>query len=283
MSYVNVKLEDCATNWSTSNNKKVNVTKNNMLWAMIYANKMHREFKDIKDLQEYVQWRKSQMDFIFDFSRYNLRINDYILKLEKSYLSTLGFDIGMVLANIICKDILGLNHLYHLNAGKYKYNLGSNVDYISQNDRGYFAIEAKGTINDYWYGRSKALDQLSKVARINSKTPYKFAVLTRCRDLVIECRLIDPRNDNIDNIQISDSFWTYQNDIYQMIEKEADIHYGGKMKYITTGDAFFGLISPKNRGLIYDMSNNETYTMELDNKVYTVEYFKDGSIIGIEQ
>ena len=144
MPHINVKLENCAVTSSTRN-KKINITKNNMLWAMIYANKMHREFNNVNDLREYIQWRKTQMDFVFDFSNSDLRINGYILKLEKSYLSTLGFDLGMILANIICKNTLGLNHLYHLNSGKYTCNLGSNVDYSSQNSTGYFALPYQGS------------------------------------------------------------------------------------------------------------------------------------------
>ena len=54
MPHINVKLENCAVTSSTRN-KKINITKNNMLWAMIYANKMHREFNNVNDLREYIQ------------------------------------------------------------------------------------------------------------------------------------------------------------------------------------------------------------------------------------
>ena len=40
MPNINVTLENCATALITKN-KPIKVTKNNMLWAMIYANKMH--------------------------------------------------------------------------------------------------------------------------------------------------------------------------------------------------------------------------------------------------
>lgn len=282
MPHIIVKLENCAVTSSTRN-KKINITKNNMLWAMIYANKMHREFNNVNDLREYIQWRKTQMDFVFDFSNSDLRINGYILKLEKTYLSTLGFDLGMILANIICKNTLGLNHLYHLNSGKYTYNLGSNVDYISQNSTGYFAIEAKGTIGEYWYGKAKALEQLSKVARINGKVPFKYAVLTRCKNLVIESRLIDPQNENSDSIQIPEEFWNYQNEIYELLTNQCKTSHGAKMKYIKIEGAFFGMISPGDRWGLLDVRNSEEHRMEIDNKIYSVEYFEDGSIIGIEE
>lgn len=282
MPYINVILKNCATALITKN-KPIKVTKNNMLWAMIYANKMHREFKTSNDLRKYVQWRKAQMDFVFDFSNKDLKINDHIQALEKSYLITLSFDLGMTIANIVCKNILGLNHLYHLNMHKYNCNAGANVDFISQNASGYFAIEAKGTITENWYGESKALDQLSKVAKINNNVPSKYAILTRCRDLVIESCLIDPEIENSDNIQIPEKFWDFQNEIYELLDNRHETPYGAKMKYIEIEGAFFGMTSPNDRWGLMNVRDNEGRRMEIDNKIYLVEYFEDGSVIGIEE
>lgn len=55
------------------------------------------------------------------------------------------------------------------------------------------------------------------------------------------------------------------------------------MKYIKIEGAFFGMISPEDRWGLLDVRNSEEHRMEIDNKIYSVEYFEDGSIIGIEE
>lgn len=286
MSKIKVKVEngECGTGKrKTKYTEVISISENRMLWAMIYANKTHREMKTAAELQAYVQWRKAQMDFVFDFSQNILGVNREARTLEKSYKTTIGFDLGMVMANLVCNSLLKVKHLYHLNAGKYAHNVGAHVDYLAQNKNGYYAIEAKGTLGEQWQGKAQALEQLSNVSRVNGETPHKYAVLTRCKNGEIESRLIDPIDENDKNVEIPEEFWNYQNELYEMLERQTEILYGVQMKYVQVEGAFFGLLSPCDRWGLSNMANEKITETVLQERRYKVEIFEDGTVIGIEK
>ena len=259
------------------------VDREDLIWASIYAN---REQKRTIHVDRRLAYDIACVDYFFEFSSGNLKINLDLKKLEQTQKATASNRIGFIICNITAKKLFKVKHLHHLqgfSGMNIKPNIptGARPDLIARTGNDYFVVEAKGTLRTSDAAQINAgVTQLNVINTINTNNPYRFVIQTVIdKNNNVIANVVDP-NGNEQNITIEEK--EYNNykqllsdgkDKYTIFKNNLDKRKEINGYYVN--DYFIGLINDNDFFIRNDSNFNELY----EDNDYKGKIFDDGTVI----
>lgn len=251
-------------------------------WSMVYGNRNIRFFvnKGPQAVAEYVNWRISLTDFLFDFGGPALAYNENVGCLESSYLSEVMFESGMALTTLLAKKELGIPHLNHfLRCFGTSKTSHYRPDFVAFYGGTIYFFEAKGTfysrnIMAEWKGLRQLNAGKSLIHSTSSIQKYVCETYTYSHQRIV-CDFIDPPDDGNGFLKedVEDNYQPLRLSFNSRISVNRKPFVG-----VRTSRGFFGLLDDNHRSFF--SSDQQPIEEELvDEKDYFGQIFSDGTLI----